>query len=126
MKTCLLYIVEIIIFLKYVEEHIYHVDEIRTTIGEAGVTLYDKKGSSLSLLISYSDHIIKPGQLQIDQYYKKASCTLNHRLTDQPDVLSMPNVTYTVLDPTGIEHTLNKLLRNGAPETFEITIEQLD
>ena len=38
-KTCLVYIDDIVIFSKSVEEHIRHVDEISTALGEAGVTL---------------------------------------------------------------------------------------
>ena len=38
-KTCLVYLDDVIIFRNSVEEHIQHVDEIVTALGEAGVTL---------------------------------------------------------------------------------------
>ena len=42
-RTCLVYIDDVIIFSTNLDDHIKHVDEILTTLAEAGVTLKIKK-----------------------------------------------------------------------------------
>ena len=65
-KTCLVYIDDIVIYSKTVEDHLRHVDEIFTALGEAGVTLKISKCRFFSDTVEYLGHIIKPGKLEID------------------------------------------------------------
>lgn len=61
--TCFVYIEDTIIFSKYVKEHIQRVADIRTALGDAGVTLKIKKCTFFSDTVEYLRHIIKPGKL---------------------------------------------------------------
>ena len=60
-KTCLVYIDDIIIYSKSVDEHIFHVYEIFTTLKEAGITLKMKKCMFFSDKVEYIGQIIRPG-----------------------------------------------------------------
>ena len=62
-KTCLVYIDDVIIYSKSVEEHIRHVDEVLTALKKAGVTLKMKKCTFFSDTVEYLGHVIKSGRL---------------------------------------------------------------
>lgn len=66
-KTCLVYIDEIIMFSKDIEEQIHQADQILTILGEAGVSLYVKRYHLFSDSVAYVVHIIRPRRLEIDQ-----------------------------------------------------------
>lgn len=66
-KTCLVYIDDVIIYSKSVDEHIVHVDEVLTCLSEAGITLKISKCNFFSDKIEYLGHVIKPGRLEVDQ-----------------------------------------------------------
>ena len=65
-KTCLVYIDDIIIFSKTVDEHITHVDEVLSALRSSGVTLKIKKCRFFSDSVEYLGHIIRPGRLEVD------------------------------------------------------------
>lgn len=67
MEYYLVYIDEIIIFSKDVDEKIRHVDQIIATVGKAGVTLNLKNFGYLALQSTDLDIYLKPGRLKIDQ-----------------------------------------------------------
>lgn len=71
-KPCLVYMEDIIMFSKDIEEHLHHVNEIITTLGEAGVTRNLGKCHIFSDSVDYLSYIIKPGQLEIDQSHTKS------------------------------------------------------
>ena len=64
-KTCLVYLDDIIIFSKSVDEHIDHVDEVLQTLREAGLTLKLKKCNFFVSSVNYLGHTIKPGRLEV-------------------------------------------------------------
>lgn len=70
---------DFIIFSKSVDEHIHHVEDILTTVGEAGVTVNFKKCHFFSNYVDYLGHIIKPVRLKIDQSHTKCLRPQNHR-----------------------------------------------
>ena len=65
-KTCLVYIDDIIIYSKSVEEQIRHVDEVLTAFKKAGFTLRMNKYTFFSDSVEYLRHVIKPGHLEMD------------------------------------------------------------
>ena len=66
-KTCLIYLDDVIIYSRSMEEHIDHVDEVLRCLSAAGVTLKIKKGNFVSSTVEHLGHIIKAGQLEIDR-----------------------------------------------------------
>lgn len=71
-KTCLVYLVDVIIFSNLLEEHIQQVDEILSCLAAAGVTLKIKKCSFFTQEVEYLGHIIKPGRLEIDRAHTES------------------------------------------------------
>lgn len=116
--------------LENAEEHIYHVNEIITKIGEAGVAI-KLKTCRFSNSMDYVGNIINPGRLEMDQSHKKATLKPNHRLIDQLYVRFLVCATCTIVlffipDFQGIAHPVNKVLCKGALEQFELNGEQLN
>ena len=62
-KTCLIYLDDIIIYSKSINEHINHVDEVLEYLSQAGVTLKIRKCNFFTDKVEYLGHIIKPGTL---------------------------------------------------------------
>ena len=71
-KTCLVYLDDVIIFSKTVEEHIQHVDEVLSYLAKAGVTLKIAKCKFFTTTVEYLGHIIRPGKLEVDQANTKS------------------------------------------------------
>lgn len=127
-KTFLIFMDDIIILSKDTEEHIHPVDQILSTLGDAGVTLNLKTCSFFIDSVEYLGHTIIPTQLDIDQAHTKCLKDVKHR-TNRSSwglFLGLCNV-YRLFIPyfTGIVHLLNKLPRKPAPENFELCEEQL-
>lgn len=70
--TCLVYIDDVVIFSNTVEDHIYRVDEVLTTMGQAGISLNFEKRDFFTDSITYLGHIVKPGRLEIDALHTKS------------------------------------------------------
>ena len=66
-KTCLIYLDDVIIYSKSMEEHIDHVDGVLRCLSAAAVTLKIKKCKFFTSTVEYLGHIIKPDQLEIDR-----------------------------------------------------------
>ena len=64
-KTALVYLDDIIIFSKTVDEHIDHVDEILETLKQDGLTLKLKKCEFFVKSVNYLGHTIRPGLLEV-------------------------------------------------------------
>ena len=126
-KTCLVYLDDVIIFSKDVDDHIKHADEIITALTEAGVTLKINKCFFFQRKVEYLGHMVKPGQLEIDRTnvasLKNAKPPTNK--TQLRSFLGLCNVYRRFIkDFTGLAHSLNKLLKKGTPDTFEFDDEQ--
>ena len=65
-RTCLVYLDDVIIFSKNLEEHLVHVDEVLTTLRAAGISLKLAKCSWCTDKINYLGHTITPGKLSIN------------------------------------------------------------
>lgn len=119
---------DIIFFSKDVDEHIHDVDEILTTLGESVFTLNLKKCRFFSDSFDYLGQLIKPRRLEINQSHTK--CLMDAKpptnRSSLRSFLGIYNVRRRFIsDFAGISKKLNKLLRKGPPEQFELHEEQL-
>ena len=80
-KSCLVYLDDVIILLKTVEEHFGHVEEILEILRSAGVTLKLAKCDVLARTVKCLGHIIKPGRLQVDHAVTVALTGMQHPKT---------------------------------------------
>ena len=62
-----MYLDDVIIHSRDVEEHIQHVDAILSTLQKAGVSLKLKKCSFFTKEVRYLGHIIRSGSLSVDE-----------------------------------------------------------
>ena len=66
-KTCLVYLDDIIVFSRTAEEHIRHVEEVLTTLQDAGFSLKLRKCEFFAETVDYLGHVIRPERLQVAQ-----------------------------------------------------------
>ena len=64
-KTCLVYLDDVIIFSKSMEEHVQHVDDVLELLGNAGISLKLKKCEFFQHKVKYLGHVLLPGKLAI-------------------------------------------------------------
>ena len=127
-KPCLVYLDDIVIFSKSVDEHIDHVDEILTALGEAGGTLKIKKCKVFSKTVEYLGHVIKPGKLEIDNANTKSlrGAKPATTKTELRSFLGLCNVYRRFIKNFSMTaHPLNALLTKGSPDKFELNGDQL-
>ena len=66
-KTCLVYLDDVIIFSKSIEEHLKHVDEVLEILRQAGMALKLKKCHFFTNSVNYLGHVIRPGTLEVSE-----------------------------------------------------------
>ena len=128
-KTCLIYLDDVIIYSKSMEEHIDHVDEVLRCLSAAGVTLKIKKCKFFTSTVEYLGHIIKPGQLEIDrtntQSLREAEPPTNK--SELRSFLGLANVYRRFIDKFAIiAEPLHELLKKNSPENFILNEEQTE
>lgn len=64
-QTCLIYLDDVIVFSKSVEQHVRDVDEVLQLLGAAGVSLKLKKCEFFQPRVNYLGHVITPGKLSM-------------------------------------------------------------
>ena len=64
-KSCLVYLDDIIIFSKEVDEHIKHVEQVLEKLQSARVSLKLKKCKFFAKTVDYLGHVIGPGLLEV-------------------------------------------------------------
>ena len=62
-----MYVDDVIIYSKTLDDHIHHVDEILTTLTEAGVTLKINKCQFFQKEVEYLGRMVNPRTIQIDK-----------------------------------------------------------
>ena len=76
-RTCLVYIDDIIIFSKSIDEHLKHVNEILDTLRKAGLSLKLKKCRFFTTTVDYLGHVIRPGLLEVATKNQEAIRKMN-------------------------------------------------
>ena len=128
-KTCLIYLDDIIIYSNSIEEHIRHVDEILTALGEASVTLNIEKCKFFTKTVEYLGHIIKPGTLEVDsantQSLRQAGPPTTR--TGLKSFLGLCNVYRKFIrNFSKTAGPLNELLKKNSPDKFELNEKQIE
>ena len=122
-QYALVYIDDVIIYSKTMEEHFYHVQKVLSLLRDAGVTLKLSKCNFFTGSVDYLGHTIRPGKLEVASTNLKALEEAKYP-TNQTVVrsfLGMCNV-YRRFVPnfSRIAAPLNKKLRKGEPTNFEV------
>ncbi|CAN8069586.1 unnamed protein product [Agarophyton chilense] len=121
-KTCLVYLDDVIIFSQDVESHLRHVEEIFKALQSTGITLKFKKCEWFFGTVPYLGHVIKPGQLAIQEAQTVALREVQPPSTQKQlrSFLGLYNV-YRRFVPrySHIAAPLNAKLRNGQPVQLE-------
>lgn len=77
-KLCLVYLDDVIVISKTLEENTQHVDEVLTALRDARVTLRLQKYDHFKNTVQYLGHDNTPGKLGVLEYETRSSCV--HRL----------------------------------------------
>lgn len=121
-QTCLVYLDDIIIFSKDYESHLEAVDKILETLKQAGISLKLKKCTWCTDSVKYLGHIIKPGELHVNDVRTKSLREMQHPTTQTElrSFLGLINV-YRRFIPhfSHIASPLNQLLKKGSPKKLE-------
>ena len=123
-KTCLVYIDDVIIFSKNEEEHVDHLEQVLSLLGEAGVKLKLKKCFFFKQEVEYLGHIIRPGTLSVG-YSSDATRTIEERtfpedLTQLRSFLGACNVYRRfVKNFAKVATPLSAMLRAGAQNDWK-------
>ena len=64
-KTCLVYLDDVIVFSKTLDEHVKHVQDVLNILQRAGISLKLKKCNFFTKAVDYLGHVIKPGRLEV-------------------------------------------------------------
>ena len=114
-RMCLIYLDDIVVFSKSIDDHIRQVDEVLQALRSAGVSLKFKKCKFFSTSINYLGHIIRPGRMEINQALTKSirEARPPENVTQLRSFLGAVNVYRRYIkDCAKITAPLNKLLQN--------------
>ena len=121
-RSCLVYLDDVIVFSKNIDQPLAQVDEILQVLKNAGISLKLKKCSFCTDTVTYLGHIIRPGQLSIDKTRVSALREAKYPRTQTQlrSFLGLCNVYRRfVKDFAKKAHPLNALLRKGRPGDLE-------
>jgi len=62
-QICLVFLDDVIVFSRFPEEHLQHLDEVLTRLGKAGVTLKAAESHFFQEEVDYLGHVIIPGRV---------------------------------------------------------------
>ena len=122
-KFVLVYLDDIIIFSRDVDEHLRHLESVLKLLQEAGATLRLPKCHFFKEQVKYLGHILRPGKLAI---YGRNLEAINKAIppktkTQVRSFLGMCNVYRRfVRGYTKIAHPLNQMVRKEQPETWDM------
>jgi Reverse transcriptase (RNA-dependent DNA polymerase) len=115
-KSCLVYLDDVIVFSRTIEEHFGHLQEVLSLLERAGITLKLSKCHFFKDTVDYLGHVIVPGRLAIATKNTDALKQAKHPTTqtELPSFLGLCNV-YRRFVPnfSRIARPLNDLLKKG-------------
>jgi transposase InsO family protein len=128
-KSCLVYLDDIIIYSQTMEDHLTHLHDVLTLLGQAGLSLKLAKCHFLQETVDYLGHVIRPGKLEIATKNTDALRTAQppRTQTELRSFLGLCNV-YRRFVPgfSKIAGPLNQMLRKGeSPRLGALSVEQL-
>ena len=127
-KTCLVYLDDVIVFSKSVDDHIAHIDEVLRILGDAGISLKLRKCEFFQRKVNYLGHVILPRKLAIAKESTKAieEATFPRDLTQLRSFLGACNVYRRFIKGFAkIAHPLHQMLtKEGAPNWLNPTEKQ--
>jgi hypothetical protein len=125
----LVYLDDVIVYSKCINEHLRHLDEILSLFEGAGASLKLKKCHFFQPTVDYLGHVIHPGKLAVAEknidsikkaIYPKTS-------TELRSFLGISNVYRRFVDKfANIASPRSDLLKKGQPEIFVLNKEQQD
>ena len=126
-QTCLVYLDDVIIFSKNMDDHVKHVREVLTALRDAGVTLKLKNCEFFKDSVRYLGHVIRPGRLEVDlariAALNKAQHPRNH--TELRSFLGLCNVYRRFIrNFTHMAAPLYDMLKKGKPTKFDSLSEE--
>ena len=71
-KTCLVYLDDVIVFSKNIEDPLVHVGTVLDALRDALITLKLTKCDFFTNTVKYLGHVIRPGTLEVDEAATKA------------------------------------------------------
>ena len=128
-KSCLVYLDDIIIFSRTIEDHFKHLGEVLHLLSRAGLSLKLKKCHFFKETVNYLGHVIRPGKLEVASKNTEALKTAQPPSTQSElrSFLGLCNV-YRRFVPgfAKVAAPLNALLRKGTPPKLDpLTGDQL-
>lgn len=94
-QVCLVYLDDVFVFSKNVDDHVRHLDTLLSLLRDAGTTLKLRKGFFFRPRVEYLGHLISPGKLAVSNTHIDAFRTSNYLILSENFVSSWGPVTYT-------------------------------
>ena len=121
-QTCLIYLDDVIVFSRTIEQHVRDVDTVLTLLRKAGVTLKLKKCFWFQNRVDYLGHVITPGKLSVATQNTEAFKTMvfPKSLTQLRSFLGAANVYRRFIKHfSKIARPLSALLRKDSEPDWE-------
>ena len=121
-QVCLIYLDDVIVFSKDMEQHLDHLDQVLSLLRDAGVSLKLRKCSFFQSRVTYLGHVISPGKLSIADENRDAisEALFPQNITQLRSFLGLCNVFRRFVQGfSKIARPLNEMLKKDASPDYE-------